>query len=123
MTGDEAHGSKGREKKRVGSRQFSLSYLPLRASFIFAVCISPILHLIPPPPNPILHKVCFSFLLGITGVSREIENDAYAKCWGANKVHFGRCACGELREGRLGTRQLLSPPSALASGWFVLQKS
>ena len=27
----------------------------------------------------ILHNLCFSFLLGITAFSREIENSAYAK--------------------------------------------
>ena len=27
---------------------------------------------------PILHNLCFSFLLGITAVPREIENNAYA---------------------------------------------
>ena len=53
----------------------------------------PIMHLIcPPPPYPrppkILLNLCFSFLLGITAVPREIENKAYAKFWGANKVHY-----------------------------------
>ena len=33
-----------------------------------------------PPHHPqILHNLCFSFLLRITAVSREIENKAYAK--------------------------------------------
>ena len=44
------------------------------------------MHMICPP------KFCltfvFSFLLGITAVPREIENNAYAKFWGANKVHY-----------------------------------
>ena len=40
----------------------------------------------------ILHKLCFSFLLAITAVPKEIENNAYAKFWGVNQVHFGRCA-------------------------------
>ena len=35
-------------------------------------------------------------ILGITAVPREIENNAYAKCLGLNKVHYGRCASGEL---------------------------
>ena len=35
----------------------------------------------------ILHNLCFSFLLHITVVPREIENNAYAKFWGAKKVH------------------------------------
>ena len=42
----------------------------------------------------ILHTLCFSFFLGITAVPREIENNAYAKFWGTNKVHCGRCASG-----------------------------
>ena len=41
-----------------------------------------------------LHNLCFSFLLGITAVLRDIENNAYAKFWGANKVHYGRCGSG-----------------------------
>ena len=45
-----------------------------------------------PPPPPILHNLCFSFLLGDTAVPREIENNAYVKFWVANKVHYGRCA-------------------------------
>ena len=43
------------------------------------------------PPPKILHKLCFSFLLGITAVPREIENNAYAKFWGANNVRYGKC--------------------------------
>ena len=52
----------------------------------------------------ILHNLCFSFLLGITAVPREIENNAYANFffffffWGgggeggrANKVNYGKC--------------------------------
>ena len=41
-----------------------------------------------------LHNLCFSFLLGITAVLRDIENNAYAKFWGANKVHYGKCGSG-----------------------------
>ena len=33
---------------------------------------------------------CFSLLLGNTAATKEIENNAYAKFWGANKVHYGR---------------------------------
>ena len=53
-------------------------------------------YLFPPPPKKkkILHNLCFSFLLGITAVQREIENNAYAKFWGANKVHYGKCESG-----------------------------
>ena len=38
----------------------------------------------------------FSFLLGITAVPREIENNAYTKFWGTNKVHYGKCGSGVL---------------------------
>ena len=46
-------------------------------------------------PQKILHNLCFSYLLGITAVPRENENNDYVKSWGANKVHWGRCARGE----------------------------
>ena len=42
----------------------------------------------PPPPPQILHNLCFLFLLVITAVPREIENNASAKFCGANKVHY-----------------------------------
>ena len=45
-------------------------------------------------PPTILHNLCFSFLLGIIAIPREIENNAYAKFWGTNKVHYRRCASG-----------------------------
>ena len=48
---------------------------------------TPIMHLICPP------KFCitfvFHFLLGITAVPREIGNNAYAKFWEGNTVHYG----------------------------------
>ena len=43
--------------------------------------------LVYPPQN--LHTYCFQFLLGITVVPREIEDNGYAKFWGVNKVHYG----------------------------------
>ena len=45
----------------------------------------------PPPLQKKLHNPFFSFLSGITAVPREIENNACAKFWGANKVHYRRC--------------------------------
>ena len=55
----------------------------------------PIMHVI--CPSVILHNLCLSFLLGITAaVLREIENNAYAKFWGPNKVHCGECGSGVL---------------------------
>ena len=53
-------------------------------------------------PPKILHNLCFSFLLNITAVPRQIENNAYAKFFflggggGANKVHYESCASGAL---------------------------
>ena len=64
--------------------------------FSYATCTSTIMHLICPPPPQILHNLCFSFLLGITAVPREIENNAYVKFWGTNKMPYGRCASGAL---------------------------
>ena len=40
--------------------------------------------------------ITFVFLLGITAVPREIENNAYAKFLGANKVRYGKCGSGVL---------------------------
>ena len=42
----------------------------------------------------ILHNLCFLFLLRFTAIQREIENNAYGKCCGANKVQYGRCVSG-----------------------------
>ena len=42
-------------------------------------------------PSKILHNLCFSFLLGISAVSRKTENNGYAKFCGANKVQSGKC--------------------------------
>ena len=53
---------------------------------IYATCTSPIMHLFCPQ---ILH--CFQFLLGRLWYPGEIKNKGYAKFWGANKVHYGRC--------------------------------
>ena len=47
-------------------------------------------HNAPYLPPKVLHKLCFSFLLIIRAVPRKIENYAYAKMWGANKVHYGK---------------------------------
>ena len=45
-------------------------------------------------PPKVLDNLCVLFLLSVTAVPREIENNAYAKFWGANKVHYGRCPSG-----------------------------
>ena len=52
-------------------------------------------HNAPYLPPQILHNLCFSFLLGITAVPRKIQNNAYAKFWGENKVYYGRSASDE----------------------------
>jgi len=58
---------------------------PVRYLQVFAITTSPTLHLVCPPK--ILHNLCFPFLLGVTVVPRETEDDTYAKFWGANKVY------------------------------------
>ena len=45
----------------------------------------------------ILDNLCFSFLLGITAVPRQTENNIYAKLWGANNMLYG-CGSGELTQ-------------------------
>ena len=45
-------------------------------------------------PPKILHNLCFSFLLGITAVPREVENNTLGGGGVANKVHYGRCVIG-----------------------------
>ena len=61
-------------------------------------------HNAPYLPPKILHKHCFSFLLGITAVPREIENNAYARFWGEIKCIMGNVqvaygvACSRLRD-------------------------
>ena len=51
------------------------------------------MHLVYPPK--ILQNHCFQFLLGITVVPKEIQDNGYAKFWGVNKVHYGLCENGE----------------------------
>ena len=63
----------------------------LCSNFKLFICHFHISHNTPYLPPKILRKLCFSFLLGITAAPREIENNAYAKFWGANKVHYGKC--------------------------------
>ena len=63
------------------------------------ICHSHVSHNAPylPPTPQILRNLCFSFLLGITAVPRDIDNtrdNTYAKFWGAKKVHYGRWASG-----------------------------
>ena len=56
----------------------------------FAICPSNTTCL----PPKISHKLCFSFVLGITAIPREIENNAYAKFGGGGGVVQTRCILG-----------------------------
>ena len=49
-------------------------------------------HSAPYLPLKILHNLCFSFLLGITAIPREIENNAYA-----NFLEEIRCIMGDVQ--------------------------
>ena len=61
-----------------------------------AIRLLHISHNAPYLPPKILHNLCFSFLLSITAVPREMENNMLnAKLWGTNKVHYGTCASGQ----------------------------
>ena len=71
--------------ERQGSLKQGLARLNATSTF-------PIMHLICPPKFCIIFV--FHFSLGITAVPREIENNAYAKFWGAKKVHYGKCGSG-----------------------------
>ena len=52
--------------------------------FQFTICKPSIIYLVcpPPPPPKLLYNLCYSFLLNITVVSREIKNISYAKLLG-----------------------------------------
>ena len=45
----------------------------------------------PPPKKKKLYNYCFQFLLGITVIPREIEDNGCVKFWGVNNVHYGLC--------------------------------
>ena len=54
----------------------------LTQTFTFTFLHAPCLH------PKILHNHCFQFLLGITVVPREIEDNSYGKFQEVNKVHY-----------------------------------
>ena len=59
----------------------------------YATCTSPIR-----PPlfaHQNFAEALFSISLGTAVIPRKMKNDGYAKFWGANKLHYGRCASGE----------------------------
>ena len=70
-----------------------------------------IFHNTPCLPPKIVHKYCFQFLLGWLYVLREIENNAYAKFWGANKVYYGRCESGEWTQNKCFVSRSFAHPS------------
>ena len=86
------------------NKSYTRAYLVFKANFewraLLKICtvlyIRPfhISHNAPYLPPKILHNLCFSFLLGITPVPREIENDAYAKNLGAGLGDM-RCIMGD----------------------------
>ena len=69
----------------------SSTRIEVGCSYLSAIRDFHISHSAPYLPPKILHNLCFSFLLGITAVPREIENNTYVKFWGANMVHYGKC--------------------------------
>ena len=52
------------------------------------------MHLVQPPK--ILHNHCSQFLLGITAVQTEIEDNGYANLMGGDEVHYGLSENSEL---------------------------
>ena len=104
--------------KIIRRRQFHWLMNARLCSSSYATSTFPIMHLICPPPPPIFHNLCFSFLLGITAVPREIENNASAKFWVANKVHYGKCGSGVL-----GRRVKLTIAASIFCFPFCLVKS
>ena len=70
------HFSSSAHPRKSSGRKSQLKKRGVSKTVPYATCTSPIMHLICPPK--FLHNLCFSFLLGITAVPREIENNAYA---------------------------------------------
>ena len=75
----------------------------------------------PPPPKKKLRNHCFQFLLGITVIPREIEDNAYVKFWGVNKVHYGLCDNVELNEWMVMCFVKLSTDQLLVFNWSWAQ--
>ena len=77
-----------------------------------ATSTSPIMHLICPPQFCI--NIFFNFSWHGCNIQdlNEKQPETYAKCWGANKVHYGRCASGE--------SSYLDPTSLVNKGFILL---
>ena len=63
---------------------------------------------LPNPPKKKLHNHCFQFLLGSTVVSRETEDNSYAKCRDINKMHYGN----------FGPRETIKTSSEVNNIWY-----
>ena len=61
----------------------------------YAPSLPPLPSPAPRPPN-IVHNHCSQFLLRITVIPRQNEDNGYAKFGGVNKVYDGLCENGEL---------------------------
>ena len=82
----------------IQSGCLSCGCCPATQSSLYATSTFPIMHLICP--------LCFSFLLGITAIPREIENNACAKFWGQI-----RCIMGNV--------EVAYCPCRLRVGWWM----
>ena len=72
----------------------------------------------PPPPKKKLRNDCFQFLLGITVIPREIEDNGYVEFWGVNKVPYGLFDNGELNEWMVMCFVKLSTDQLLVFNWL-----
>jgi len=72
------------KKKKEFKINYSNSYLQVKSTRgrISSICHFHIPHNTPCLPPKILHNLCFPFLLGITVIPRETEDNAYAKFLG-----------------------------------------
>jgi len=78
-------------------------------------------HNTPYLPAKILYILCFQFLLGITVVPGEIEDNAYATFWGKNNlgaVQMANCTFGHTE---LTSKIYLSDDQIIASQWAISQ--
>ena len=75
----------------------------------------------PPPSKKKWRNHCFQFLLGITAIPREIQDNGYVKFWGVNKVHYGLCEYGELNEWMVMCFVKLSTDQLLVFNWSWAQ--
>ena len=81
---------------------------------IFTIFTEIIMHIVPPPP-PKKKKIrthCFQFLIGITVVPREMEDNGCAKFLKVNKVHYGLGENGQyltIIERGWGPRWMITP--------------